>query len=379
MRKNVTLQDIAKEAGVSKATVSFAFNDHSGIALKTKKKVLDIANKRNYRPNYFARALRTQRTQTIGVLFTNTQGDFMGAIVKGIEAATWQHGYHMLLSTCNDDQEREKAHLEMLLHKGVDGLMVFMVVPEMGQKSDYSHLINLRKKNFPLVLIDRYLPGEDIDYVVTDDFAGAYEAVSHLIRLGHRRIAHITKPTECSTMRNRLEGYKKALVDAGIEVRQEYIGMSESLTVDATYKAAEELLRLDNRPTAIFEVSGGVGTFWATKDNGLRMPEDIALIGFGNSFLLTSRGMSITAMTQPREEMGQKAAEILIEKIEHPEIDEFKQIKIKPKLIIRESCGGGGEVQNARAAEKYLSQPDMQYLKIDTESRKRQLKGDAHE
>lgn len=336
MQRNITFKDIAREAGVSKTTVSYAFSGYPGVALDTKKKVFDIAEKYNYKPNHFARALNTKRTKTIGAVFTNTLGDFMGDIVKGIETATWQHGYHMLLSTCNDDQTREKSHIETLLYKGVDGLIVFLVSPRTGQKFDYSHLTDLRKKNVPLVLIDRYLPGEDIDYVVADDFGGIYEAVNYMIRLGHERIAYLSRSDDCTPIRNRLEGYKKALVDAGIEVREEYIGTPESLTREAVYEVTEGFLRLEGRPTVILSVTGveAVEAFYAVKEHGLRVPQDIAVISFGGNTALSALLESPAQVIQPTEEMGEKAAQILIKRIENPDNVELTQISIEPTLFI---------------------------------------------
>ena len=345
--RNVTLKRIAEKAGVSKTTVSYVFSNHPDVGSETRKKVLKIARRFDYQPNHFARALNTGRTKTIGVVFTNALGVFMGEIIKGIEKVIYEHGYHILLSTCNDDQEREKSHIEILLHKGVDGLIIFFVTPKRGEKFDYSHLLNLKKRKIPLVFIDRYLPGEDIDYVVTDDFAGAYEAVTRLISLGHRRIAYINKQDDCTSVKNRLEGYRQALVDAGIEVRQEYIKTIDFPGEGFAYKATEQFLRMKDEPTAIFAVtdSEAIEAFQAIKDKGLEIPEDVALVGFGNATESALLEIPLTVVDQPKEELGEKAAEILIEKLEHSKEAKLQQISIKPELIIRQSCRGGEEMQ----------------------------------
>lgn len=267
----------------------------------------------------------------------------MNEIIKGIEKIIYQHGYHILLGSSDDDQEKEKSHLEMLLHKGVDGFIVFFVTPKRGERFDYSHLKNLKKRNIPLVFIDRYLPAEPIDWVVCDDFWGAYEAVSHLISLGHKKIAHLTVRDNCTSVKNRLEGYKKALLDAGIEINREYIKMREFKKKGDALRIAKKFLRLKSRPTAIFTVTDGEAreVFQAIKEEGLKVPEDIALVGFGNSPESSLLEVPLTCVDQPKEKLGEKAAEILIEKLEYPEEANLRQIFLKPRLIIRKSSGAG--------------------------------------
>jgi len=343
MQRSITLKDIAEKAGVSKTTASFCFSGTPGVAAATRELVLEVARQYNYKPNHFARALNTKRTQTIGAVFANTLGDFMGQIVKGIETVAWEHGYQMLLTTCHNDQEREKSHIETLLHKGVDGLMVFMVSPEDGQKLEYSHLVDLKKKNVPLVLMDRYLPGEDMDYVVTDDLAGSYEAVRYLIQLGHKRIAYVSRSEDCSSVRNRLEGYRKALLDAGLEARSEYVVTNRLSSPGGACKAVEPLFQLAERPTAIFTATDGeaVAALRVAKSRGLRVPQDLAVVGFGDSPLLDMLEVPLTTMDQPTEQIGRHAAQILIDRMANrEEQDKPRQVLIKPALIVRKSCGG---------------------------------------
>jgi len=339
----VTIADVAKKAGVSKTTVSLVLNNKDTvikISPKTREKVLKAVEELNYRPNYFARGLNTNKSMTIGVVLTNASGVFMNEIIHGIEKVIYRHGYHMLVCTCNDDQAMEREHIENLEYKGVDGFLIFSVAPKVGEEVDYSHLLKLRERNIPLVLIDRYLPDADIDYVVTDDFRGAYEAVSHLIKLGHRRIAHITHPFACTSVKGRLEGYKKALIDAGLEVKEEYI-KAVNISRDNAGEVMEELLRLPERPTAVFTVtdSEAIDAFRAIKEAGLKVPEDIALVGFGNSIESALLEVPLTVVDQPKSELGEKAAEILIQKMSQSGITQPQQIAIRPKLIVRESCG----------------------------------------
>ncbi|GAG23543.1 unnamed protein product, partial [marine sediment metagenome] len=157
--------------------------------------------------------------------------------------------------------------------------------------------------------------------------------------LGHRRIGHITRPQDCTPVRDRMAGYKQALIDAGLPVKPQYVrgGADEG----ASYRAARELLRMEERPSAIFAVSDStaISSFRAIKDSGLRVPEDIALVGFGNGERSVDLEVPLTAVDQPKSEMGEKATEVLVQRIEHPEMTEVQRIQMRPRLVIRESCG----------------------------------------
>lgn len=347
--KEINLQRIAELAQVSKTTVSYVFNHHPGIAEKTRNKVLAVAKKYNYKPNYFAQALNTGKTRTIGVLFTNALGVFMGDIVKGIEDVIYKHGFHALICTCNNDQKREKKHLEVLLHKGVDGIIAFFVTEKVKGKNAYKHWLDLKRKGIPLVFIDRYLSGEDIDYVACDDFAGAYQAVMHLVKSGYRKIAHVTKDDNCTAIQNRLEGYLKALADSGIEINRNYIVKLAPPDYKAG-KAVRQLGKMKDRPDAIFAASYPVtiDVFGVLKDEDLNVPRDIAVVGFGDSQECAVMTPALTTVRQPQELLGKTAAEILLRKLNSKKEVQTEQIMLKTELVIRESCGN---MKNA----KYLS------------------------
>ncbi len=336
----INLKRLAELTGLSKTTVSYVFNNHPGIPEQTRNRVLTLARKYNYRPNYFAQALNTGKTRTLGVLFTNALGVFMGEIMKGLEDVIYKYGYHALICTCNDDQEREKSHLEMLLHKGVDGIIAFFVTEGIRKKTSYSHWLDLKKRGIPLVFIDRYLPGENIDFVTCDDFSGTYDLVTYLISLGHRRIACLCKKDSCTSIKNRLAGYKKALADAGIEVNKDYIIFSDADDENINALTTNFLTGNDS-PSAIFAVTDSlaIAIRGKIKQAGLRIPDDIALAGFGNSPESAVLPVPLTTVSQPREELGQKAAEILFNQLNSSPSGAVNQIMIKPELIIRESSG----------------------------------------
>ena len=346
-----TLQEIAEKTKLSLTTVSYILNnkaDDVGISEKTRHIVRQTAKNLGYRSNQVARSLKSQKTGTIGLVFTNARGTFMNEIISGIQSVSHQEGYDLFLCISDDDWKKEAMHIQMLRERRVDGMIVFFVSCRKGEKANHDHLLEVKKDGIPLILIDRYLPGTDIDYVVTDDFAGAYDAVTHLITLGHRRIAHITVLVDCTSVQNRLEGYKKALIDAGIEINKEYIktvdcGDDKNVKADV-YKVIKDFLTMENeRPTAIFTVNDGVAMYAskAIKESGLSVPQDIALVGFGNFIESALVEVPLTVVDQPKSELGEKVTEILIQKIEQPELTDVKRIAIKPKLIIRDSCGAG--------------------------------------
>ena len=346
---SVTMQDIAKKVGVSRTTVGYILNNKpisSQITDETRERVLEMAKRLNYRTNQIAISLTRNKTKTIGVVFTNARGTFMNEILEGIDHVVHQHGYNISLCIPDDDWRREARHIQMLREKRVDGMIVFFVSCRRGEKINHDHLLEVKKDGIPLVFIDRYLPDTDIDYVVTDDFGGSYEAVTHLLKLGHKKIAHITIPLDCTSVRNRLEGYKKALIDAGIEINEEYIKTADFSKNDGSkyggYEITKDFLKMEKeRPTAIFTVIDGIAidAFRAVKETGLSIPEDIALVGFGNDERLSHLEVPLTVVEQPKSEIGEKGAEILINKIENPGTKEVKKIAIKPELIVRQSCG----------------------------------------
>ena len=341
---NVTMRDIAQKAGVSRATVSYILNNKpisSRIPDETRENILRISKELNYRPNQIAISLTQNKTRTIGVVFANALGTFMNEIIDGIDRVVHRHDYNLFLCISDDDWQKEARYVRMLRERRVDGMIVFLVSCRKDEKANHSHLLKVKKDGIPLVFIDRYLPDTDIDYVVTDDFAGSYEAVSHLIKLGHRKIGHITGPIDCTSVQNRLAGYKKALIDADIEIEERYIRTRDSIEDGVAYEITKDLLLMDDRITAIFAVNDGVAieAFQAIKESGLSVPEDIALVGFGNSIESALIEVPLTVIAQPKSEIGGKAAEILIEKIEQPETAKIQQIAIKPNLKIRASCG----------------------------------------
>ena len=218
---NVTMRDIAKKAEVSSAAVSYVLNNKSvssRITDETKEKILRISKELKYRPNQIAISLTQKRTKTIGVVFTNARGTFMNEIIDGIDSVTHHHEYNLFLCISDDDWQKEARYIQTLRERRVDGMIVFFVSCRKGEKVNHDHLLEVKKDGIPLVFVDRYLPDTDIDYVVTDDFAGAHDAVTHLIKLGHKKIAHVTSEDDCTSFKNRLEGYKSALIDAGLKM-----------------------------------------------------------------------------------------------------------------------------------------------------------------
>ena len=339
-----TLNDVAEESKVSISTVSCVINGKdfpTRYSEETKQKVLEAAERLGYIPNRLARGLNLKRTGTIGVVFTNALGTFMNEIINGIQGVTHKQGFDLFLCISDDDWQKEASHIRMLRERKVDGMIVFMVACSKKDKISHEHILSVKDAGIPLVFVDRYLPGVDIDYVVADDFHGAYDAVNHLIKLGHRKIAHVTTDVDCTSNHNRLAGYTKALSDAGIPINNEYIKTTKYFGKEAGHEPTLELLAMKERPTAIFFISDGVAidALEVIKRDGFMVPEDIAIVSFGNSRESAYLEVPLTAVDQPPTELGKRAGEIIIDKIENPDEKGCKQVSIKPTLVVRESCG----------------------------------------
>jgi DNA-binding LacI/PurR family transcriptional regulator len=268
----------------------------------------------------------------------------ISAIFSGIDIAAQKHDYEIIIYSSGRRIEKENYNLSHLLQSNSTGAIIF---PNWGT-ANVSHIFELKRQGFPFVLIDRYFREIETDYVVTDNIAGAFDAVTHLIRLGHKRIGFIGG-LDNSAGNDRMEGYKKALSKNGIVVDEDLITALDKNNYSRLqtepdsggYRETKNLLKLKNRVTAIFAASDGIaiGAMRAIKDAGLKIPDDVAVVGFDNLKYASLLEVPLTTVAQPFKEIGQKAIEILISKIEGKS-KELNQIILKPELVIRKTCGG---------------------------------------
>jgi LacI family transcriptional regulator len=324
MGRNTTIKDIAKVAGVSHTTVYRALNDKPRISRSTKERIVSIARRYNYQPNVLAQSLVLGRTKTLGLIITTIVNPFYTELAKGIEDTARSLGYTIFLCSTNFDISLERLYIDMLRSRGVDGIIF---------TSAHTHDPNITR------LVED--PAMDrTDYVVVENVKGGFLAVEHLIRMGHRRIGIISGSPDSSATVERLEGARKAFGEYGLDPADLLVVEGDFLKPSG-YEAAKKFLDLKNPPTTIFGLNDymALGAYEAVLDAGLRVPEDIALIGFNNITFSAMKGIELSTIGQKKYEMGSIAVHILIDKIEGRDGDQARQITLEPELIVRKSCG----------------------------------------
>ncbi len=334
----VTIKDIAKALGLSTSTVSRALRDSYEISPETKKLVLECAEKLNYRPNPIALSLKERKTRSIGVIVCEIANSFFSQIINGIESLAYDRGYNVIISQSHESYEREILDLQYLSSRGVDGILISVST----ETSDYEHIKNLHQKGLPIVLFDRIAPGIDTHTIIVDNFKGTYEATEHLIHNGYSKIAAISNSEFLSISSERLAGYKEALNSNGIKINNDYIKhcFYGGMVFSEVEEAINQLLTLKDPPEAIVTLSDKltIGSLKTIKRRGLKIPADIALVGFSNSDLTELTDPPLTVVRQPALEMGKAATELLLQLIESKRpITEFEKRILSPEFIIMES------------------------------------------
>jgi LacI family transcriptional regulator len=328
-KKAPTSWDVARLAGVSRSTVSFVLNNTPGIKIseETRRRVLEAVKILDYKPNAIARSLAKQKTEAIAFFVLDIANPVFPNMARGIEDVARHNGYTLLLCNTDGKSLRELRYMNLMLERRVDGVIVGALSNE-----EVSRLA--RKKNMPLVILEHpRLPEHDVVYA--DNIQGSYEAVKYLIELGHKRIAHITINPESIIVRERIEGYKKALEDAKIPFDENLLKIFYDQVNEET--AINELFSLPNPPTAIFAFSDfmAIQIMKILIKRGIRIPQDISIVGFDDT-LANLTIPELTTVSQPFYEMGVKAAEVLIERLKNPDLP-IQHIKLPTKLVIRDS------------------------------------------
>lgn len=338
MNSKVTIKDIAKVAGVSATAVSMALNGRSGVSDKTRRKILAIAEQLDYRPNFVAKSLVSNRSYTIGLLVNNIADAFYPEMARGIEEKANAHGYSLLLCNTNRSLKGEKRSLDTLRAKGVDGVILTTVTV------DDPHLEPLIAERFPFVLINRLAMDpvleNRMDYVVLDNYACGYKAAEHLYRLGHNRIALITGALNTSTGMMRTQGARQAIKDLGME-RDSNLVVECGYIRENAYRAATRILEMEHPPTAFFAQDDhmALGVREAVLKKGLKIPEEIALMGVDDIDMASLTGVDLTTISQKKYEMGVLGVEILVRKIENDAPHMVSKVVLEAEIIKRRSCG----------------------------------------
>lgn len=336
-RQETNIYTIAKEAGVSIATVSRVVNRSSSVSEKSKQKVLNAIEKLNYVPNIAARNLSTSTSTSIGVVIPDVGNNFFMQLLRGITMAADQMGYNIILFGSAGDIKREHKVLDSVRELRLRGIIVVPV--SYSNWETIQKLKDLESFGIPTVLLDRELISDDFDRVVSSDEEGSFQAVTELIRQGHRKIALISGPECVYPVFKRLNGYYRAMRSVGIMVREEYVRRAD-FTVDSAWKQAMALCRLPDPPTAIFCFNNNTtyGCLKAFGDLGLRIGRDIALIGFDEIEELVWLHCNISVVSRDVSEMGKLAMQQLAKRVASENDNEGPFVtSVETKLILRGS------------------------------------------
>ena len=333
--RRVTINDIARELNTTASTVSRALQDHPSIGKEMKKAVIELTRKLNYKPNYIAASLRRGKGNTIAVIVPGVDRWFFSSVIRGIEDVAYEKGYNVLICQSHDSYEREKKVVQELLNGIVDGIIASLAL----ETEQYPHYELVRKKGLPLVFFDRVAETIDTHKIILNDFAGAFDAVEHMIKQGCRNIVHFAGAQHISIYRNRFEGYKAALLKYGLNFNNKFV-FSNTLTREKGKEAATEMLNMNPLPDGILAASdfSALGAIFEIKNAGLNIPKDIAIVGFANEPFDDMLDPGISSVDQHSLEMGQKAASLLFDAINNNiASDDPKIITLNPDLIIRNS------------------------------------------
>jgi LacI family transcriptional regulator, galactose operon repressor len=329
-----TLADIARSLGVSKMTVSRAINNHPEISPETRARILEAAQRMNYRPNQYARALTTNRSYLLAVVVPDLMHSYFAEICRGIETVAKPLGYQNLICSTDEDAANEEAEIEALLPR-TDGL----ILASSASPDELKFYRRIIRDHAKVVLIDRRLEGLRCSTVTTDDVKVGALATEHLLNLGHRRVGHL-KGTVASTAAMRFEGYKEALTKHGIPLDTSLVrecGFTES----DGYRAMKAWLAEGAVPSAIFAANdpAAIGAMSALTEAGLRIPDDVAIVGGGNIHYGDMLKVPLTTVAWSTAEMGQAAARLVVEMVEGKKRPKRQHVIVEPELVVRASCG----------------------------------------
>jgi LacI family transcriptional regulator len=331
--KPPNIYDVAREAGVSIFTVSSVVNKKRRIRASLQRRVEAAIQKLHYRPNLLARGLANSKTHTIGVIVADIGNPFFPMIVRGAEDAAQKEGYNILLCNTDNEPAKEEGYLDLLLSKRVDGILLCKAPGPFP-----AHLEKmLNNTHIPIGLMMRTCRGINVDSVLTDDFLGAFEATSHLARLGYRRIGFVGGPMNVSNGRARWRGYCKALEDLGISYDSNLM-VEGDYRIDSGYRAGLSLLPKVPDAVCVVNYMMMVGFMKAAQEMNLRCPEDFGLVSFDDYPWLGCFHPRMTTIDLPKYEVGVISAQLLIERI-HGKKGPPVIRKLIPRLIVRESCG----------------------------------------
>jgi LacI family transcriptional regulator len=337
----VTIQEVAQRAGVAPITVSRVINNNSYVSQQTRQRVEAAIAELQYVPNMLASSLRSNRTNTLALILSDISNPFWTTVARGAEDAASQQGFNVIFCNTDENEAKQEEYLSVLLRKRVDG---FLFVP--AQSHPYS-IEKIQKQKVPVVVMDRQIPGANVDIVRGDSEGGAYQLTRYLISLGHRRIAVLSGPQDLSVSVDRVRGVRRALSEAEIPVDERFTSYGK-FTFESGWERATELLTYTPQSTAI--VAGNnfisIGALKALREQDVRVPEDISLASIDDLLPPMFIDPFFTVVAQPAYEIGRQATELLLRRITKPHGSEAEEIVLPTELIIRQSCRSVSEDEN---------------------------------
>ncbi|WP_026486122.1 LacI family DNA-binding transcriptional regulator [Caldanaerobius polysaccharolyticus] len=328
---NVTIKDVAKHAGVSIATVSRVINNNYYVSPEIEKRVLKAIKELNYYPNSIARSLKNDTTFTIGFIVSDISNDYFTSMTKAIEDVINKENYNMIVCSTDNKKEKELRYLKLLISRKVDGL----ILNTTGRNDDF---ISKLSNDLPVILVNRKVQDSAFrgDFIDSNNFEGAYTLTEHLLSSGHRKIAVINGDLSVSTGKERFEGFKKAMLQAGIEVGDDYVYRYDGdFTMESGYQGAAELLKLTDPPTAVVVMNNAMalGALKYFRVNKIKVPEDVSIASYGDIDNVELMYVQPSIVTLNARTIGRKAGEMLLERIKDRSIVN-REVIYTPQLIV---------------------------------------------
>ena len=337
--RRASITDLAKTLGLSPSTISRALSDHDDVSEATKARVRQLADELNYRPNQLAAGLRRGRSNTLGVLVPHITGHFFPQVVHGIATEAAKLGFSVMICQSNEDARQEAQNIDLLMNSQVEGILVSLA----NTTQDFGHFEAVRQQNIPLVFFDRIMEdfrGSTVSSGMLDDYQGASKVVAHLIEQGCTRIAHFSGPLHLNIHKNRHQGYRDALTAHGIRLDDDLMVFCE-MSQKGGSLAMRQLLKLPQRPDGVFSSNdlAAVGALQVAKAAKLRVPQDLAIVGFSNEVFTSLTEPMLSTVDQRCETMGKTAVQLLQKMIKGGPKSQGppRPIVLKPKLLVRES------------------------------------------
>lgn len=326
-----TMKQVAEKARVSTTTVSHVINNTRVVSEDARERVLAVINELRYIPSAVARSLKNDKTHTLGMMIPNNSNPYFAEIIQGIEDESFKLGYNIILCNSYDDPKKQAAYTRVLMEKRIDGL----ILVSSGSDEELNQLLN--DEGIPKVLVDREVPGLIADFIEADHEQGGYLATKYLIDLGHRNIACVAGPQNLLLSSDRVHGYRRALQEAGIPLRDEFLTYSD-FTSEGGFNAMQQLLALPQRPSAIFLSNDlmAIGGLCAAQQAGVRIPEQLSIMGYDDIALASFSTPRLTTIAQPKYEIGVLTAQVMVARIRNAELP-WRREMLQTKLVVRQS------------------------------------------